>query len=70
MPRRVVVVHFNPPNLDKRLAKPKKTSGLQSDLSEREVRTYALDRGLVDVKIAAIDETWSGLRFSRKKPSL
>jgi hypothetical protein len=47
---------------------PKKTSGVQSDLSEREVRDYALERGLVDFKIAAIDQTWSGLRFSRRKP--
>jgi hypothetical protein len=46
---------------------PKKTSGLQSDLSEREVRRYAMDRGLVDFKVAAIDQTWSGLRFARKK---
>ena len=46
---------------------PKKTSGLQSDLSEREVRAYAMDRGLVDFKVAAIDQTWSGLRFARKK---
>lgn len=48
---------------------PKKTSGVQSDLSEREVRRYAMDRGLVDFKVAAIDQTWSGLRFARKKPS-
>jgi hypothetical protein len=47
---------------------PKKTSGVQSDLSEREVRGYALERGLVDFKVAAIDQTWSGLRFARKKP--
>jgi hypothetical protein len=46
---------------------PKKTSGLQSDLSEREVRAYAMDRGLVDFKVAAIDQTWSGLRFARRK---
>jgi hypothetical protein len=46
---------------------PKKTSGVQSDLSEREVRAYAMDRGLVDFKVAAIDQTWSGLRFARKK---
>jgi hypothetical protein len=46
---------------------PKKTSGVQSDLSEREVRGYAMDRGLVDFKVAAIDQTWSGLRFARKK---
>ena len=46
---------------------PKKTSGVQSDLGEREVHGYAMHRGLVDFKVAAIDQTWSGLRFARKK---
>jgi hypothetical protein len=47
---------------------PKKASGVQSDLDQPAVRHYGMDRGLVDFKVAAIDETWSGLRFSRKKP--
>ena len=47
---------------------PKKASGVQSDLDQPTVRRYAMDRGLVDFKVAAIDATWSGLRFSRKKP--
>ena len=47
---------------------PKKASGVQSDLDQAHVRRYAMDRGLVDFKVAAIDTTWSGLRFSRKKP--
>ena len=47
---------------------PKKASGVESDLDQRAVRRYAMDRGLVDFKVAAIDTTWSGLRFSRKKP--
>lgn len=47
---------------------PKKASGVQSDLDQTVVRRYAMDRGLVDFKVAAIDSTWSGLRFSRKKP--
>jgi hypothetical protein len=46
---------------------PKKASGVESDLGQAEVRRYAMDRGLVDFKVAAIDTTWSGLRFSRKK---
>jgi hypothetical protein len=48
---------------------PKKSSGVDSDLGQPEVRRYGMDRGLVDFKVAAIDQTWSGLRFSRKKPS-
>jgi hypothetical protein len=47
---------------------PKKASSMQSDLDQAQVRRYAMDRGLVDFKVAAIDTTWSGLRFSRKKP--
>jgi len=48
---------------------PKKSSGVRSDIGQVEVRRHAMDRGLVDFKVAAIDETWSGLRFARKKPS-
>ena len=46
---------------------PKKSSGVDSDLGQAEVRRHAMDRGLVDFKVAAIDQTWSGLRFARKK---
>jgi CheY-like chemotaxis protein len=46
---------------------PKKPSGLQSDLDGNAVRAFGLARGLVDYKIAAIDATWSGLCFARRK---
>ena len=42
---------------------PKKASGVVTDLCERDVRHAGLASGLVDVKICAVDETWSGLRF-------
>jgi hypothetical protein len=45
---------------------PKKASGLQRDLTESQVRAVGLDAGLVDVKVCAVDETWSGLRFVRR----
>jgi hypothetical protein len=45
------------------LAWPKKASGVAIDLSQTIVQRYGLDRGWVDFKVAAIDETWSGLRF-------
>ena len=45
---------------------PKRTSGLQTDLSENDVRDYGLANGLVDVKVCAIDDTWSGLAFVRR----
>jgi hypothetical protein len=45
---------------------PKRSSGLQSDLSENDVRDHGLAHGLVDVKVCAVDETWSGLAFVRR----
>lgn len=42
---------------------PKKTSGVATDLDENEVRTIGLDAGLVDVKVCAVSEIWSGLKF-------
>ncbi len=49
------------------IAWPKKSSGLLSNLSDRWVRETGLSRGLVDYKVCAIDDTWSGLRFARRK---
>jgi len=46
---------------------PKRTSSLASDLSEDIIRQVGLDAGLVDVKVCAIDATWSGLKFVRRK---
>ena len=45
------------------IAWPKKSSGVVTDLSEQRVREIGLNAGLVDVKVCAIDETWSGLKF-------
>jgi hypothetical protein len=45
------------------VAWPKKASGIATDVTESVVREFGLDQGLVDNKICAIDETWSGLRF-------
>ena len=42
---------------------PKKSSGVSTDLSENIVRAIGLGAGLVDVKICAVDEAWSGLKF-------
>jgi hypothetical protein len=42
---------------------PKKSSGLHTDVGETQVRAAGLGLGLVDNKVCAIDETWSGLRF-------
>jgi hypothetical protein len=42
---------------------PKKARGKPTDLTENIVREIGLERGLVDVKVCAIDETWSGLKF-------
>lgn len=45
------------------VAWPKKSSGVATDLSFERVQRIGLDSGLVDVKICAIDEVWSGLKF-------
>lgn len=42
---------------------PKKSSGLATDLSDVVVRDTALPLGLVDIKVCAIDDIWSGLKF-------
>jgi len=44
------------------VAWPKKASGVATDVTEDVVRGVALSSGLVDNKVCAIDETWSGLR--------
>lgn len=45
---------------------PKKTSGVATDLTEDVIRTVGLAHGLVDVKVAAVDDVWSGLKFVRR----
>ena len=45
---------------------PKQTSGVETDLNENIVRELGLSHGLVDVKVAAVDEVWSGLKFVRR----
>jgi hypothetical protein len=45
------------------VAWPKKSSGVKTDLSDGFVREFGLSTGLVDNKVCAVDETWSGLRF-------
>ncbi len=45
------------------IAWPKKASGVSTDMTEDIVREVALPLGLVDNKVCAIDETWSGLRI-------
>jgi hypothetical protein len=45
---------------------PKKSAGTTTDLTENVVREVGLNAGLVDVKVCAIDDTWSGLKFVRR----
>ena len=42
---------------------PKRSSGVPTDLSENAIRDHAMDNGLVDVKVCAVDRTWSGLKL-------
>ena len=42
---------------------PKKSSGVATDLDENIIRDFGLKNGLVDVKVCAVDDVWSGLKF-------
>ena len=46
---------------------PKKASGVQTDITEEVVRSCALPLGLVDIKVCAVDEIWSGLKLMIRK---
>lgn len=46
---------------------PKRTSALAGDLTQQTVRRIGLAAGLVDFKVAAVDATWSGLRFTQRE---
>jgi hypothetical protein len=49
------------------IAWPKKSSGVVTDITEETLREVGLPSGLVDNKVCAIDETWSGLRFVHRR---
>jgi hypothetical protein len=46
---------------------PKKASGVQTDITEDTIRELALPLGFVDIKVCAVDETWSGLKLMVRK---
>lgn len=46
---------------------PKKISGVKADVSEQTFRDLILPLGWVDTKVVAVDDTWSGLLFRRRK---
>jgi hypothetical protein len=46
---------------------PKKAARMPTDISEDAIRTLALPLGLVDIKVCAVDETWSGLKLVIRK---
>lgn len=48
------------------IAWPKKAAAMKTDLHENLVRDIGLGAGLVDIKVCAIDATWSGLKFVRR----
>jgi hypothetical protein len=45
---------------------PKKSSGVATDVDENVVRGIGLEAGLVDVKVCAVTDVWSGLKFVRR----
>lgn len=46
---------------------PKQASGMKTDLNQNILRETLLSNGLVDYKVCAVDATWSGLKFAKKK---
>jgi hypothetical protein len=46
---------------------PKKASGIASEVTEDTVREVALPLGLVDIKVCAVDDVWSGLKLVIRK---
>jgi hypothetical protein len=46
---------------------PKKASKVPTDITEDTIRAACLPMGLVDVKVCAVDETWSGLKLMKRK---
>jgi hypothetical protein len=46
---------------------PKKTAKVPTDITEDVIRDVCLPMGLVDVKVCAVDQTWSGLKLMRRK---
>lgn len=48
------------------LAWPKKSSGVKTDITGNEIRELGLASGVVDIKVCAIDDTWSGHRFAHR----
>jgi hypothetical protein len=42
---------------------PKKASKIETDITENNIRDYALEIGLVDIKVCAVDDIWSGLKL-------
>jgi hypothetical protein len=49
------------------IAWPKRSSGVPTDLDENGIRELALPLGVVDVKVCAVDATWSGLKLVRRR---
>lgn len=46
---------------------PKKSAKMESDLDENKIRQIGLKLGVVDIKVCAVDEIWSGLKFVHRK---
>ena len=61
------VVRATPDDASVWIAWPRKAGGHESDVTENLLRQVIVPRGLVDVKVAAIDHDWSGLRFVWRK---
>lgn len=67
--RAATIVRVTPDSSSVWIAWPRKAGGHDSDVTENLLRDVLLPSGLVDVKVAALDEDWSGLKFMWRKES-
>jgi hypothetical protein len=67
LPRAADMASSLPPGCALWVAWPRRAAGHRSDVTDQLVRTAVLPTGLVDVKVAAIGEDWSGLRFVHRR---
>jgi hypothetical protein len=65
--RKIILLCRSNPNLIVWVSWYKKSAGILSDVSENDIREYALQNGLVDIKVCAVSEQWSGLKLVVRK---
>jgi len=61
--KKIAAMQKKNPNITIWVSWYKKSAGIPTDITEDDIRNYALKHGLVDVKVCAVSEVWSGLKL-------